>query len=357
MGLPETINLNIAEGVLSLYPQMESGVEALFPVPQVMFNVNARVRAGGRDYFLKKLNFGRSMERHELAAGFQNYLQVNGFCCPPALPNNAGTLVTSHEGAMWSIQPWVEGRNLSHGQRRGTGGCGLQEQVGGSLGRLHALGREFSRVNHNRGPAAGARVSIVEIQAGALQRFDAFNRNSWLLPSKLSLLKWKPAKNVLQKEVLSSLPVLEAGCAKLASFDFTGYPEEHTAFSHGDINWENLFFNGDELAAFLDFENAMEMCQLYELASALAVIGEGDPAAETALLMAYERETGLTIDQDLLPALMLLRLVQSLLWQADVAVAGRRPNLVVASRWVRVLGKSIHGLLHRKRPVRMSRPA
>jgi len=328
--------------ILFHYPSLAGEIDALRPMPQGMFNENVRFSSAGRAYVLKKLAAGRSEQRHLYGGAMQRVLAESGVPCPEMIVNQDGGVVTRCDGGVWSVQAWSEGHHLASAERNGEGAIPAKASVGSTLGRIHAVALEAVADGRLQRAPRDARLPVAEMLAGVEAVHRNLRHGPVLRPAPLTRLRFKPRKTPTQRLALSLAPLLEQGCRRLAEWNIDAHPHlQHIGPCHGDINWENLLFDGGQLVAILDFDNAMEMSQDYDTAAAAVILCGGDPAHLEAFLTAYEQASGRELDPEALPALMLLKCVRSLLWQIEVAISGGTGDDEAVLRWMDYLARAV----------------
>ncbi len=335
-----------AHFIMDLYPGLDGGLEEFDLMPQGLFNENARVVVEGQIFVIKKMTSGRSINRHRYGATLQKILAAKGFSCPAVVENRDGDVITSHANHLWSIQTWAEGSYCPLEIQEGPEGTAIRKEIGTAVGILHSLATEAQKQGMLPPAPDDARLSL----SGMLTRVEASGKKlfsgSLLRPSQATKLRLSPYKSPLQKEISRMLPILEQGCRKLATWD----PSSHESLSmtspcHGDINWENLFFQDGKLTAVLDFDNAMEMCPAFDAVAAAAVVCGDKVQYLDAFMTAYSQAGGISIDPVIIPDLRLLKYVRSLLWQVGVVLSGGTGNDEQASKWMAFLSHNIETCL------------
>lgn len=337
-----TLTESRAQVILSLYPGFHEGIADFRKLPSGLFNENASFVVADRKYVLKKLLSERSRERHNYAIGWQNHLAAEGFPCPRFLPNQEGEFITASEGDHWTVQTWAEGGPLDMAILDGPAAREIMLEVGAALGRLHRLGQ--AALQSGAVPAAGrsCRVALSEHLAGCRATLSRLHRRGRLRPSPVTLLGWKPFKSATDKEILATLPTVQGACAELDGWDPAAVPGLGGAIPcHGDVNWENLFFQENTLTAVLDFDNALEMDAAYEVAAAAAVICRHKDNLRGWFLEGYTREAEWGVAEEDMRCLMLLKCLKSLLYQIEVAMDGGTGNDRMAREWRRYLRDGI----------------
>jgi len=337
-----TLTESRAQVILSLYPAMDDGIEEFERLPSGLFNENASFVIRGQKYVLKKLPAQRNLERHAFVTHWQNHLARQGFPCPTFIPNKGGELVTAGEGDHWTVQTWAQGEPLPPATLQGPATMSIMVGVGATLGRLHALSAAALASGATSAAGRSTRVSLPELVSGCRASLERLSSGGRLRPSPVTLLGWKPFKSAADKEILDVLPDVKSACEELAGWDSSSMPGSSRPIPcHGDINWENLLFRGEELSAVLDFDNALEMDPAYEVAAAAAVICRHDPQKRQYFLAGYRENAELRVSEEDLQRLMLLKCLKSLLYQIELALHGGTGNEAMARDWRTYLGKGI----------------
>jgi Ser/Thr protein kinase RdoA (MazF antagonist) len=342
-----SLSKELATKLLTHYPAIDGQLEDYSLMPQGLFNENAKLVVGGQTLVVKKMTAGRSIERHRFGASLQKVLAENGFSCPGVMENKEGDVITAHDGNLWSIQTWANGHSCLPQWKDGPQATTIRADIGAAVGKLHALAMDAQKQNKLAPAPDDAQLALT----GMLARVTTASKNlfcgSFLRPSQATRLKYSPNKSPLQKEVSAMLPALEKGCEKLASWD----PGSHESLNltspcHGDINWENLFFQDARLSAVLDFDNAMLMSPAFDAAAAAAVVCGSNSEYSQAFFRAYQEAGGLPLDPATIPPLMLLKYVRSLLWQVSVVLSGGTGDDDLALQWMAFLSQNIEHLVN-----------
>ena len=333
------------ELIIDQYEELAGKLESFELMPQGLFNENAQLKAAGQIYVLKKMTVGRTVDRHRYGAQIQNILANDGFPCPRVLCTRDGREISSFDGDLWSVQTWADGRYCSVEMRDGPEALQLRTEIGTALGQLHANCREALRLGNLPPAPEEARLSI----SRKISRIESEYRNlfggSLRKISTSTRLRFKLRRSSAEKEALVLMPVLKEGCRQLLNWDFSQHSSlEVLGPCHGDINWENLFFQDFKLAAVLDFDNAMEMNQTFDAAAAAAVICADNTEHLEAFLIAYEQAGGAPVEREIFPDLMLLKYVRSLLFQMGLLLSGGTGNHELAKSWREFLAKNIDRL-------------
>lgn len=334
-----------AEIIIDQYLDLSGNLEEFSLMPQGLFNENARLVVAGNSYVLKKMTSGRSIDRHRYGAKLQNILAAKGFPCPRVILTREEDEISSYDGSLWTVQTWAEGSYCSSEKRNGSGGLGLREEIATYLGTFHALSREaleqgtLPRAPEESRLEFATKISRIETD------YHRMFRDSLRGISLATRLNFTPRKSSFQQDALVHMPVLKKGCRQLIDTDFSKHPSLNISGPcHGDINWENLFFQQGKLTAVLDFDNAMEMNQTFDAAAAAAVVCSNKPEYLDAFLNAYEQTNGASIDREIFPRLMLLKNVRSLLFQIKQLLAGGTGNNEMAESWRKFLAENIRVL-------------
>ncbi len=329
-----TLQASRAHVILSQYTAFDDGFKDFQRLPAGMFNENASFVAQGRKYVLKKLPGGRSLERHTYALRWQNHLAREGFPCPTFLPNRDGDLVTTCEGQLWTVQTWAHGGPLDLSALEGSQAREIMLEVGTTLGRLHRMGREARQSGAVPPAGRSCRITLSEMIDGCRATLQYLLSPRWWRPSRASLLRWKPFKSPAEKEILLMLATAKNAFAELDGWDPTPLEEKnHPIPCHGDINWDNFLFQENRLTAVLDFDNALEMPAVYEVAAAAAVVCRPDVPLRRWFLEGYTQEAEWSVDEEDMRLLMLLKCFKSLLFQIETALNGGTKNEQVAREW------------------------
>lgn len=331
-----------AESILAQYPSLAGRLEKTIPMPQGMFNENLKLLIEGKAYVLKKMTSGRSIDRHRYGAQLQNILARDGFPCTRVVTNQEGHEISSFEGHLWSVQSWADGGYCSSSQRSGESAVQLMAEVGAAMGTFHALSQ--TALENGALPSApdDARLTVSEKMSRIKSDFNYLFNGSFLKPAPATRLKLKPVKSELDKEALTQLSILKEGCRQLLDWNYSAHKSlDALGPCHGDINWENLFFESGKLTAVLDFDNAMEMNQTFDAAAAAAIICADNTQYLDEFIKAYEHSSGRAVERDVFPRLMLLKYIRSLFFQIKLYLGGGTGNDEMARTWRKFLTQNI----------------
>ncbi len=331
-----------AQLILSQYAPFDDGFEDFRHLPAGMFNENASFVARGQKYVLKKLPGGRSRERHLYALHWQNHLAREGFPCPTFLPNRDGDLITAREGQFWTVQTWAHGGPLDLSILEGPQAREIMLEVGTTLGRLHRLSREASQSGAVPPAERSCRITLSEMIDGCRSALKRLYISRWWRPSRVTLLRWKPFKSPVEKEILTMLATVRSAFAELDGWDPASVEEQSRPIPcHGDINWENFLFQENRLTAVLDFDNALEMPVEYEVAAAAAIVCRRDDPMRRWFLEGYAQEADWSVSEEDMRLLMLLKCCKSLLFQIETALGDGTKDERGAREWRLYLAEKV----------------
>jgi homoserine kinase type II len=237
-----------AARILSAYGLALEGLTALPEKGTV--NSNFRVRAGGRDYFLR-VNEGKSVDDVIAEATIVAAVRAAGLATPEIIPTRAGAPYARHGERPVTLFPWLPGREAT--------GAAEAPLVGAALATLHLAA---ARLDH------------------------ALPHNHYTLESLLQRLN-----RFAGDPRFSDVVALLAEELERARRDADG--ELPSGLIHQDLFPDNLLVDETgALVAVLDFEQATEGRFVYDLAVSINAFcwdGERITGAMDALLGAYRR--------------------------------------------------------------------
>jgi homoserine kinase type II len=240
-------------------------LESIVPLPaHGTVNSNFRVRASGRDYFLR-VNEGKRDEDVAAEAELVHRLREGGLPTPEVLRTRSGEWFTRAHGKPATLFPWTDGREAEpHPDRPET-----MRVVGRALALLHR---------------AGARL-----QAASLPR------NHYALDE----LERRLGSFAGDARLAEIVPALTAELARARKRSATAFP---SGLIHQDLFPDNLLVDASgALVAVLDLEQATYGRYVYDLAvAATSWCWDGrahPPAATDALIAAYEEVRALDADE------------------------------------------------------------
>lgn len=250
--------------ILDLYGVGAAAYRAHQPIAAGTINTNVRVELAQGVRFLR-VNEGKSLDDVTGEAVIVAYLSARGVPTPAPIATAAGEPVLRWRGEFVSLFPWLPGRTLSRMDITAT----HARQAGAALGQLHLAGAAFP--DHREG-----RYVPVEIDR------------------RLARVAAEPA-TAADPLLTDAVARLRPELARLAHERRADLP---TGLIHGDLFVDNVLFDGDQLVALLDFEQASWGRLSYDLAVTVLAFGFGrddfrrDVVA--ALLEGYAAERPLT---------------------------------------------------------------
>lgn len=258
---------NVSEilGAFGLSPVAYLGHE---PIAAGTINTNLCVETSAGRRFLR-VNEGKSADDVAREAAIVGHVAAAGVSTPVPYPDvTTGQPYARWRGQIVSLFPWLPGRTLA----RADVTAQHAGQVGRALGRLHRAGATFPDHRPSRYEPAEIDRRVQKIEAVAIPLGDP------LLTDALALLK--PELAALARDRWSDLPA---------------------GLIHGDLFIDNVLFDGDEMVALLDFEQASWGRLAYDLAVTTLAFGFGRDDFRRdvvrALIDGYAEERPLGVDE------------------------------------------------------------
>lgn len=242
-------------------------------IPAGTINSNHWVVAGGRRWFLR-INEDKSEADVRWEAGLVDSLAAAGVPTPPTIPAADGAPLVRHRDRWVSVFPWVDGVH------RGPGEVSERDaaEVGAALAALHR---------------AGAPLAARMARTGIYTTGHVAARYARLRADPVAAAD--PALAVALDAIGRELEWLAARADQRA-----GAPG---GIIHGDLFRDNVLFDGAELAALLDFEQASTGAWVYDLAvclNAWCYASELSPALVRAMVDGYRGARELEADEQAL---------------------------------------------------------
>jgi homoserine kinase type II len=231
--------------------------EALTALPdRGTVNSNFRVRAGGRDYFLR-VNEGKRDEDAIAEAHLVARLRARGVPTPEIVATGAGEPIARHLKKPVTLFAWVDGEEAQPPRDA--------RRVGRALGELHTAGEALS---------------------------DPWPRDHYALPE----LRRRLARFAADVRVTSVAPGLVEALTE--ELDRGERLRGRRGLIHQDLFPDNVLVDGGRLW-LLDFEQATEGRLLYDLAVALnAWCWEGDAIVARDLVSGYREARALSTEEE-----------------------------------------------------------
>jgi homoserine kinase type II len=245
----------------------EFGVGALIdlsPIAAGTINSNYRLSAEAGRFFLR-VNEGKAEQDVQYEAELVVELARAGVSTPPPRPARTGRRYATIGGRLFSLFDWVDGIHREASEVT----AGDAEQVGGALAQLHLAGITLA--------ARFARDGIYTF-AEIVRRLDSFRDSS---DPQL-----RPAIELCAQETEW---LVARKSDRLAA---TG------GIIHGDLFRDNVLFDGERIAALIDFEQASLGSLAYDLAVAInawCYDGELDLAMASAMVRGYSKRRPLSV--------------------------------------------------------------
>ena len=218
------------------------------PIGEGTVNVRAR-SVGGRELFVKVYPAGVDLGAERAAIGLSAVAGRAGVPVAVPVPDRDGHLLTVASGNAVSVWGWVPGRTLAADPTPAR-----YQAAGAALGRLHAA---LAGLPASSGPApqveqwrhpdvAALRLRIDGLLAESADRIDRGLGDPFDVTAAETLTE--------RRESLHHVPRLLADL-----------PELSAQVLHGDYSAPNLLFDGDRLAAVVDFTPPDPFLVSYEL--------------------------------------------------------------------------------------------
>jgi homoserine kinase type II len=225
------------------------------PIAVGTVNTNVKVETGEGTRFLR-INEGKSVEDVAREAAIVEHVAGRGVPTPPPFRTKGGASFGTWQGQLVSLFPWRGGRTLPRSEVQPV----HARAAGEALARLHLAGESFA--DHRPG-----RYEPDEIER-RLSRIEAS-------------ASFDPA-------LAAAVAVLRPELDSLATARAPGLAE---GLIHGDLFLDNVLYEGDRLAALLDFEQASWGRLAYDVAVTLLAFAFGRedfrPEMVAALLAGY----------------------------------------------------------------------
>lgn len=161
--------------------------------------------------------------------GFSNHLAGKGIACPQALPDRHGNVIGTLNGKPAVFVNFLEGADIERG-RTTPAHCG---EMGGFAAKLHVAGSDFKQSREN----TWAMKNWRKLADGIRSKMDSYSPG-------------------LEKLVYNELDFIEANWPK----------DLPRAVIHGDLFPDNIFFQGDEISAAIDFYFSCTEFVVFDLA-------------------------------------------------------------------------------------------
>ena len=221
-------------------------------LPAGLMNRNWRLQTDAGVFALKEFrDASRGDVRRNLAVAAD--LARHGLPVPAPCPTSTGNLVAEAAGSEWCLLPWVAGEHRT--------GPGLTAGEARELGRMLGLIHEGLRATEGL-PAPGQPKSKSSTAADATATLGRF----------VDLIAVKPAPDEFDKVAAVRL---EQRLTLLKRFADQAppapEPDEASGWTHGDFQPLNLLWDGDAIAAVLDWDRVKVQYLADEVARAAAV--------------------------------------------------------------------------------------
>lgn len=225
------------------------------PIAVGTVNTNLRVQTARGSRFLR-INEGKTLEDVVREAAIVEFVSEQGVPTPAPAMSMRGEPFARWAGQFASLFPWRSGRTLERSEVTSAHAA----QAGAALARLHRVGASFP-----------------DHRAGRYEP-DEIDRR---------LTRIEPAAGV-DAAVANATAILRPELARLAGERRADVP---VGLIHGDLFLDNVLYDGPQLAALLDFEQASWGRWVYDVAVTLLAFtfGRDDfrPELVRSLLDAY----------------------------------------------------------------------
>ena len=209
------------------------------PIAAGTVNTNVRVETEAGFRFLR-INEGKAAGDVAREAAIVAYVAARGVSTPAPIPTVTGEAFAPWRGELVSLFPWRAGRTLGRAELTSA----HARAAGAALARLHLAGAAFPDERPGRYEPDEIDRRLAAVRA-----------------------------------VAASDPALEAAVAELgpelSALPRSRRPDLPLGLIHGDLFVDNVLFEGEELAALLDFEQASWGRWAYDLAVTVLAFGFG----------------------------------------------------------------------------------
>jgi homoserine kinase type II len=284
---------DVRELLLGFGPRAAPGAyRSHTPIAVGTINTNARIETAAGPLFLR-VNEGKTEDDVRREAAIVSHAAARGVPTPaPLVAAGGDPFVRWRDGALVSLFPWVAGRTLGRAEVTPAHAAA----VGCALATLHLADADFD----DRRPG---RYEPDEIR----RRFDrvaklvASGEGGLRPPEPIAGGVRDPSRvpEVGHPELRGAVAVLGP---ELEALEAARAPSLPLGIIHGDLFIDNVMFDGDQLVALIDFEQASWGRLAYDLAVTALAFGFGrdqDFRAEIlrALLDAYAAMRPPTADE------------------------------------------------------------
>lgn len=305
-----------------------SAIEAVEPIAQRLRNDNYRVRAGGRDWVVKRYRPEQVTRRLEVAHQLETKLVNSGFPAAEILRNERGRTLVKDAESHYSVHAWVDGVKVSVADRERVliRKPSFLESMGTHLGALHNVSATVE---------SEGEFDLAQNLEQPKKMLSRVRRPRVARPTKWQRLRWKRRKTAFERWMLEAMPEVARQADRLSLHRVTEVVRtSDLIIVHNDINWENLIFDEDfDLRALIDFDNAVLGLRAFEVGSAAVVLGGADPKRRDALVGSYVDATGMPVDVELVDLAMVLRCVRSLAWSINAYLSGAVKDIDLLATW------------------------
>jgi len=296
-------------------------VEGWAEIPAGTINSNHRVDAGGRRWFVR-VNEGKSEADVRWEAALVDELAARGVATPRPRRAKDGAPLVPRRDRWISVFPWIPGAHREAGEVS----PGDAREVGRALARLHLAGAGLA---------------------------DRFAREGIYTTGHIAARHAALLGDVRAAGDPALAPALEAAGEELAwlAGRAARRAEAPRGIIHGDLFRDNVLFDGDRLAALLDFEQASSGAWIYDLAvcvNAWCFDRDVEPERARAMVAGYRAERALApVEEELFPVelraaavrFLVTRITDVHLPGADLPGKDFRRYLARLERW-RALGEA-----------------
>lgn len=321
----------IVREILPRFGFAPTEIDGAHRLPQRVKNVNFKVGAGGADWVLKHFPPQQNTERLRCTHALELELSDAGFPVAKLQRATEGQTVIGDSTGYYSLHAWVQGRQISIGERERT--LAEHPDLAIDLGRL--IG-QFHRLTVGMTvPDSLPSIEIDQMLMAPKRAAMSIRRGRPPRVFKAHLLRFRPRKSEFDCWILDHLPSLYQHAERLAEVSTNGIlPRLDVVVSHHDVNWENLIFDEDfEPLALLDFDNAVRIQRDIDVGLAAAVLIGPNAERLQSFLSAYTDAANHDIDSSIVTIGMQVKCARSILWSIDSYLSGRVADPTIIATW------------------------
>lgn len=324
-----------AVAALEEFGYRDADVKSVERLPMGVKNLNYRVRAGGRDWVLKCHQGHGAGQRLEFSQRLELTLADAGLPVlrPTQVASGKATVETT--AGLFTLHPWVEGRQISIDQRDTT--HARHPDLARSLGML--IG-EVHRVGLTALPSADPRtVDVSSLLSGPRRTVRSIRYGRPYRFRKTLRLRLHPRRSEFGTWILRQLPSLRREAARLPTAAVAQRIDStDVVLAHNDVNWENLIFDDEfSVLALLDFDNAAPMPRSLDVGAAAAVLVGAAEDRLAEFLDGYVQAAGVRVDESAVLLGMRWKCLRSILFSVDAHLSDRIGDTEMVATWCRHL--------------------